>query len=68
MNSWAKGEKPVVSSNLFLSLLLLILSQCMHLQNGLDEYSASKLLPELVLQNKKVVLLTWKDYNEPLTK
>lgn len=49
MNSWEKGEKPVISSNLFLSLLLLILSQYLHLQNGLDEYSAPKLLPELAL-------------------
>ena len=53
MNFWEKGEKPVISSNLFLSLLLLILSQYIHIQNGLDEHSAPKMLPELALKNKK---------------
>lgn len=42
-------RRKAISSNLFLSLLLFILSQYMHLQNGLDEYSAPKLRPELAL-------------------
>ena len=53
MNFWEQGEKPVISSNLFLSLLLLNLSQYIHIQNGLDENGAPKLLPELALKNKK---------------